>query len=41
MLEQQCGTKARQELGGLEFTGTHKYYCAPHEDGMFGTFTVR
>lgn len=51
MLEQEWGTKVRQELTSVVFTGTkkatvtlvkgkYKYYCAPHETGMFGTFTV-
>ena len=51
VLEQQSGGKLNQEITAVPFTGTktvtltltrgkYKYYCAPHEGGMFGTFTV-
>lgn len=51
MLERETGAKTRQEITGLTFTGTrtvtvtltkgtYKFYCAPHEDGMFGLFKV-
>jgi plastocyanin len=51
VLVQTAGGKLDQELTGVPFTGsrtvtlaltkgTYKFYCAPHEGGMFGTFTV-
>ena len=51
MLEQETGGKLRKELTTLPFTGTktvtltlgkgtYTFYCAPHEGGMFGTFSV-
>ena len=51
MLEQETGGKLRKELTTVPFTGTrtvtltlgkgtYTFYCAPHEGGMFGTFSV-
>jgi plastocyanin len=50
-LEQQSGGKLALQLTTVPFTGTktvkltltrgtYKFYCAPHESSMFGTFTV-
>ena len=50
-LEQETGGKFEKDLTSVGFTGTktvvvtlkkgkYKYYCAPHESSMFGTFTV-
>jgi len=51
VLEQQTGGSFSKEITTVPFTGTktvtvtlakgtYKYYCAPHESGMFGEFTV-
>lgn len=51
VLEQESGGKLDKEITTVPFTGTktvtlnltkgtYKYYCAPHESGMFGEFTV-
>jgi plastocyanin len=52
VLEQQSGGKFEKQLTSVPFVGKKtmtialkkgkwKYYCAPHESGMFGFFTVR
>lgn len=51
VLEQQSGGKFEKQMTSVPFVGTKtmtitlkkgkwKFYCAPHESGMFGFFTV-
>jgi plastocyanin len=51
VVEQQSGGKFEKQLTSVPFVGTKattitlkkgkwKFYCAPHESGMFGFFTV-
>jgi plastocyanin len=51
VLEQESGGTLNKEITTVPFTGTktvtvtltkgsYKFYCAPHESGMFGEFTV-
>jgi plastocyanin len=51
VLEKEKGGTFERTLTGVAFmgsktvtikltNGTWKYYCAPHESSMFGTFTV-
>ena len=52
VLERESGAKFEKDITSVPFVGTKtftvklaagqwKYYCAPHESGMFGKFTVK